>query len=100
MFGDFSKYIKVAFGADRGDMMFLGWAPSTIEAWGGMYQVLDGERANQFANNSGFDNPVFDSLLLKARSQPTQAASTQIYGQAEAIVMAEAPWVPCTHNRS
>src|SRR5680860_1800896 len=43
LFGDFSEYIEIAFGEDRGDMMLLGWAPSTLEAEGGLYQVLHGD---------------------------------------------------------
>jgi peptide/nickel transport system substrate-binding protein len=93
LFGDFREYIDVAFVEDRGDLLLLGWAPSTLDAEGGLFQILHGERANAFANNSGFANPVFDALVNQARSVSDPEARVNLYGQAQAVVMAEAPWL-------
>jgi len=93
LFGDFREYIDVAFTKDRGDLMLLGWAPSTLDAEGGLFQILHGDRANKFANNSGFSNIVFDTLVNRARSVSDPVARTNLYGQAQAVVMAEAPWI-------
>ncbi|MEX2534490.1 MAG: ABC transporter substrate-binding protein [Trueperaceae bacterium] len=93
LFGDFSEYIEVAFVEDRGDMMLLGWSPSTLEAEGGLYQVLHGERANAFANNSGFDNPEFNRLIEEARALTSDEARIEAYAQAQEIVIEEAPWL-------
>ena len=94
LFGDFSEYIQVAFAADRGDMMLLGWAPSTLEAEGGLYQVLSGDRANKFANASGYANPDFDKLIVDARAKKqTDEGRIELYGQAQKIVMEDAPWL-------
>lgn len=93
LFGDFSEYIEVAFVEDRGDMMLLGWAPSTLEAEGGLYQVLHGDRAGQFANNSGYDNPEFNRLIEEARALTDPEAQTEAYAQAQEIVMEDAPWL-------
>jgi len=93
LFGDFSEYIQVAFVEDRGDMMLLGWSPSTLEAEGGLYQVLHGDRANQFANNSGYDNPDVNRLIEEARSETTEEGRLAKYGEAQAIIMNDAPWL-------
>ena len=93
LFGDFSEYIEVAFVEDRGDVMLLGWAPSTLEAEGGLYQVLHGDRANAFANNAGYDNPDFNALVEEARAATTEEDRLDLYGQAQEIVMEDAPWL-------
>ncbi|HEX7002958.1 MAG TPA: glutathione ABC transporter substrate-binding protein [Trueperaceae bacterium] len=93
LFGDFSEYIEVAFVEDRGDMMLLGWSPSTLEAEGGLYQILHGDHANKFANNSGFDNPEFNRLIEEARSMTSEEDRLAAYAQAQEIVMEEAPWL-------
>jgi peptide/nickel transport system substrate-binding protein len=93
LFGDFSEYIEVAFVEDRGDMMLLGWSPSTLEAEGGLYQVLHGDLANQFANNSGYDNPEFNQLIEEARALTSDEARLEAYARAQEIVMEDAPWL-------
>lgn len=93
LFGDFSEYIDVAFVEDRGDMMLLGWAPSTLEAEGGLYQVLHGDRANQFANNSGYDNPTVNRLIEEARAETTDEGRIALYAEAQEIIMEDAPWL-------
>lgn len=93
LFGDFSEYLKVGFGKDRGDLILLGWAPSSLDAEGGLYQVLSGERANQFANASGYKNAEFDNLLVKARAANGPTARALLYGRAQEIVMKDAPWL-------
>jgi len=93
LFGDFSEYIQVAFVEDRGDMMLLGWAPSTLEAEGGLYQVLHGDRANQFANNSGYDNPTVNRLIEEARAETTVEGRIAKYAEAQEIIMEDAPWL-------
>lgn len=93
LFGDFSEYIQVAFVEDRGDMMLLGWAPSTLEAEGGLYQVLHGDRANQFANNSGYNDPDVNRLIEEARAETTDEGRIAKYAEAQAIIMEDAPWL-------
>lgn len=93
LFGDFSEYISVAFVEERGDMMLLGWAPSTLEAEGGLYQVLHGDRANQFANNAGYDNAEVNRLIEEARAETTDQGRIDKYAQAQEIIMEDAPWL-------
>ena len=93
LFGDFSEYIQAAFVDDRGDMMLLGWAPSTLEAEGGLYQILHGDRANIFANNSGYDNPDFNRLVEEARAKTTDQDRLDTYAEAQQLVMQDAPWL-------
>lgn len=93
LFGDFSEYINVAFVEERGDMMLLGWAPSTLEAEGGLYQILHGDRANQFANNSGYNNAEVNRLIEAARAETTEQGRIDTYAQAQEIIMNDAPWL-------
>jgi len=93
LFGDFSEYIQAAFVEDRGDMMLLGWAPSTLEAEGGLYQILHGDRANAFANNSGYDNADVNRLIEEARAETTDEGRIEKYAQAQEIIMEDAPWL-------
>lgn len=93
LFGDFSEYIQVAFVEDRGDMMLLGWAPSTLEAEGGLYQILHGDRANAFANNSGYDNADVNRLIEEARAETTDEGRLAKYAEAQEIIMEDAPWL-------
>jgi ABC-type transport system substrate-binding protein len=93
LFGDFSEYIQVAFVEDRGDMMLLGWAPSTLEAEGGLYQILHGDRANQFANNSGYDDADVNRLIEEARAETTDEGRIAKYAEAQEIIMEDAPWL-------
>lgn len=93
LFGDFSEYIEVAFVEERGDMMLLGWSPSTLEAEGGLYQVLHGDYANKFANNAGYDNPEFNQLIEDARALTSDEERIAAYAQAQEIVMNDAPWL-------
>ncbi len=93
LFGDFSEYIQVAFVEDRGDMMLLGWAPSTLEAEGGLYQILHGDRAGAFANNSGYDDADVNRLIEEARAETTDEGRIEKYAEAQEIIMEDAPWL-------
>lgn len=49
-------------------------------------------------NHSGYANAPVDELLERARLERDPAKRTQLYRQAERIIVAEAAWVPLTHG--
>ncbi|MBO8141777.1 MAG: glutathione ABC transporter substrate-binding protein [Firmicutes bacterium] len=89
--GDFASYIQQITSPDRADLMFLGWAPSTLDGEGGLYQILHGDRANQFANSSAFDNDEFDRYVDLARTSTDQEQRLEYYQKAQEIAVEEAP---------
>ncbi len=51
-------------------------------------------------NYAFFSNARFDAVLARARAEREPAARLAAYGEAEAIVRDEAPWVPAYYIRS
>lgn len=93
IFGDFAEYNEVSFLEERGDLNLYGWGPGTLEAEGGMYQILHGDRANVFGNNAGYNSEEFNTALVNARSLTTDEARLEAYAAVQQIVMDDAPWL-------
>jgi peptide/nickel transport system substrate-binding protein len=93
LWGDFPAYLSYIGSEERGDAMLLGWATSTLDADGGMYQVLHPERANKFANASGYTSSKFGNLMDSAKGELDRQKRLELYRQAEELVMDEAPWL-------
>jgi len=51
-------------------------------------------------NRGGYANAEVDALLEAARSELDAERRTTLYRQAEALIVADAPWVPLTHSVS
>ncbi len=49
------------------------------------------------AHDSRYNNPVFDSLLVRARSEPIRDIRLDLYGQAEQLLMDDAGIIPLFH---
>jgi len=93
LWGDFPAYLSYIGSEERGDAMLLGWATSTLDADGGMYQLLHPDRANKFANAAGYANPEFGRLMNLARGELDPEKRLELYRQAEELVMKDAPWL-------
>ncbi len=93
IFGDFAEFNEVAFTDDRGDLNMYGWAPGTLEAEGGMYQILHGDRANVFGNNAGYNSEEFNTALVAARTLTSEEEKLAAYAEVQRIVMEDAPWL-------
>ncbi len=93
IFGDFAEFNQVSFTDSRGDLNLYGWAPGTLEAEGGMYQILHGDRANVFGNNAGYNSEAFNTALVAARTLTTEADKLAAYAEVQRIVMEDAPWL-------
>ena len=49
-------------------------------------------------NHSGYANAAVDALLEQARVESDESARMALYRQAEALILADAPWIPLTHG--
>jgi oligopeptide transport system substrate-binding protein len=49
-------------------------------------------------NHTGYSNPEVDGLLERARVEADPQQRTDLYRQAERLIVADAPWVPLTHG--
>ncbi len=60
-----------------------------------MFDLLDGQNVGG-TNVGGFNDPAFNKLVEKADALPAtqQAERLKLYDQAQAIELAQAPWVP------
>ena len=68
-----------------------GWQadyPSAYNFMGPLY------RANAGANDSRYNNPEFEKVLLEARSQQDETARTEGYNKAQEILMQDLPALP------
>jgi len=93
IFGDFAEFNEVSFTDLRGDLNMYGWAPGTLEAEGGMYQILHGDRANVFGNNAGYNSEEFNNALVAARTLTSEEGKLAAYADVQRIVMDDAPWL-------
>jgi ABC-type oligopeptide transport system substrate-binding subunit len=48
-------------------------------------------------NHTGYHNEQVDNLLERARVESDPTRRTELYREAERIIVAEAAWVPLTH---
>ena len=51
-------------------------------------------------NESRYNNPKVDALLDQARVEADPAKRSQLYQQAEAIILDDAPWIPLLHGKT
>lgn len=50
------------------------------------------------ANESRYANPELDALLEQARTESNAERRWELYGQAERLIVADAPWIPLYHS--
>ncbi|MBQ9068284.1 MAG: ABC transporter substrate-binding protein [Eggerthellaceae bacterium] len=90
-YAQFSELRNDATNGTMTSALRSGWQadyPSAYNFMGPLY------RANAGANDSRYDNPEFESVLLEARSQQDEAARTEGYNKAQAILMEDLPAIP------
>ncbi|MDQ2652334.1 MAG: ABC transporter substrate-binding protein [Chloroflexota bacterium] len=69
-----------------------GWQGDNGDPDNFLYSLLAGDSAGA-GNSSFFDNKEVNDLLAKAQVVSDQAERTEIYHQAEQLIVDEAPWV-------
>jgi ABC-type transport system substrate-binding protein len=50
-------------------------------------------------NDQQYSNSEVDSLLDRARTELDEAARLELYRQAEALIVQDAPWIPLSHSK-
>lgn len=68
-----------------------GWQADYPSAYNFMGPIY---RLNAGANDSRYNNPEFEKVLLEARSQQDEAARTEGYAKAQEILMRDLPAIP------
>jgi oligopeptide transport system substrate-binding protein len=75
----------------RYQMFTLGWIMDYPDEEDILNIHFDSESPN---NNTGYSNSEVDDLLRQALLETDQAARTDLYRQAEDIILSEVPWFP------
>jgi oligopeptide transport system substrate-binding protein len=87
---DFSVFLTQRTAGEY-DISRNGWGadyPHSNNQLNGLFNCGGGN------NDSQYCNPAFDALLFKAAAEPDQAVQEDLYKQAQAILMDDAPMIP------
>jgi oligopeptide transport system substrate-binding protein len=49
-------------------------------------------------NESRYNNPAYDQLIVQARTELDSTKRIQLYQQAEQILIQDMPWIPLTYG--
>jgi peptide/nickel transport system substrate-binding protein len=77
--------------ADKFQLSLSGWMGDNGDPDNFLFSLLGGPSAGA-ANTSWYANPEVDALLEQAQIESDQAARTELYQQAEQIIVDDAPW--------
>ncbi len=95
---DWPTYLKKAKSGEH-QMLQLGWTGDNGDPDNFMNVLLGCAAVSSGSNNARWCNKEFDTLLQKAKEEPTQAARTPLYEKAQAIFHQERPWFTVAHSR-
>jgi peptide/nickel transport system substrate-binding protein len=90
-------------GANKGDydLAMLGWLPDYPSANGNIAPLFDSSQiGNGNYNASHYSNPAVDKLIAQASAETDQAKAQALWGQADRMIMADAPVVPLLYARN
>ena len=79
----------------RFDMFQIAWIADYPDPENFLDILFHSESSN---NHTAYSNPEVDRLLVQARTERDQATRYELYKQAEAIIVDEAPWIPLWHS--
>ena len=77
-------------------MFHLGWIMDYPDEDDILNIHFDSESPN---NDTGYNNPQVDDLLRRALVEPDPQQRTQLYQQAEQLVLDDVPWIPLFFDR-
>jgi len=88
--------------ADRGELaMFqLGWVADYPDPDTFLYPLFHSANFGKAGNSTWYSNPKVDQLLDRARRMPLGDERLLLYQEAEALIVADAPWVLMYHYTS
>ena len=93
-FGALLSYIKT--GNDH-QMFLLGWT-SGADPDGALFPVFHSKNFGAAGNRSFYKNQRVDELLETAQRTLSQDVRKGLYGEAQEIILREAPWLPIRHG--
>ncbi|MBB6451232.1 peptide/nickel transport system substrate-binding protein [Geomicrobium halophilum] len=80
------------------EMVLLGWTTVTGDADYAMYSVYHSDSQGASGNRSFYSNEEVDELLDAGRQEGGEDERTEIYREAQQIIIDEAPIVPIIHD--
>ena len=80
------------------DMFVLGWTTVTGDADYGMYALFHSDNYGEPGNRTFFSTPELDEILVEARQNPDQDRRSELYSQAQEILVDEAPMIYSHYN--
>lgn len=95
---EWSAY-KQAINAGDADLFWLSWQADYPDPENFLYPVFESGNIGPAGNRARFRDADFDSLILRAQSEPDDARRRALYRTAQARVVEMAPWVFFWHKK-
>jgi len=94
---EWSAY-KQAINDGDADAFWMSWQADYPDPENFLFPVFYSGNAGPAGNRARFNDPDFDSIIQQAQSEPDPAKRRALYRQAQARVVAMAPWVFFWHK--
>lgn len=89
---EWGAYIDALATGDH-EMFIMGWGSVTGDADYGLFPLFHSSVPAEAGNRTFFANDRVDELLQQGRSTTDEAERLEIYAEAQAIIVEEAPWI-------
>jgi ABC-type dipeptide/oligopeptide/nickel transport system permease component len=89
---------KQAVNDGEADLFLLSWYADYPDAENFLFPVFHSSNWGASGNRAFYRNPQFDSLIEQAQREIDPQRRLSLYQEAEALVVAEAPWVFLWHR--
>lgn len=97
---DWGTYLEKT-GVGEHPMALLGWTGDNGDPDNFLYVLLDKDNAKgpDAGNIAFYKSDAVHNLLIKARTITDQKQRTDLYREAQKVIMEDAPWAPLMHAR-
>lgn len=93
---EWATYLEKARNGEA-DAFMLGWTGDNGDADNFLYVLLDQDNIGS-NNYTYYSNDELHDILIEAQSEVNEEKRNELYGQAQEIIFADAPWVPLAHS--
>lgn len=93
---EWATYLEKASKGEA-DAFLLGWTGDNGDADNFIYALLDGDNIGS-NNYTYYDNAELHDILIEAQTEVDEDKRNELYGKAQEIIHADAPWVPIAHS--
>jgi peptide/nickel transport system substrate-binding protein len=92
--------LRESVGRGDHDLALFGWISDTGDPDNFLYVLFHSDNAVPgLAHNIAFyRNPAVDRLLVAAQAAIDEPTRTRLYGEVQAMIAEDAPWVPLAHS--